>query len=236
MKRQATLGIILMDQAAALEGDWAELKKRRYNSPWAVQDPNFWQAELSTAIAAYTDSADVLAATPRAIRGIADAARRLDGNTDLIIGNCGFFWAARHELKGSTATPVFVSGLDLLDLALGSTKGPVGIVTYSKSALDLLLNEHPQYDRIKMVGLDDMPHWTAISATDFMAKDDWTFPGLADELSERLTEAMQPGHVLDGVTLLILECTALPNFREVIREVTTMPILDIVSFAEAALR
>jgi hypothetical protein len=58
---------------------------------------------------------------------------------------------------------------------------------------------------------------------------------MADEFVERLTEAFAEDGVLQGVGLLVLECTWLPEFRSTIRSVTSLPVLDIVHFAKSVL-
>lgn len=230
-----TLGIVLMEDDAAVEGSPQEFAARGVTKPWVVQDPDHWGLPIRTAVAAGATAGPLLGGEPDALRGVVEAVRRLDGKADLIIGNCGFMWAAREQLVGSTATPAVLSGLDLLDVALRMTSRSVGVVTYSASSLDPLLAGHPERERICRVGLEDLPDWAAISAPDFMERGGWSLDGLAAQLCERLARELADGGELADAGVLVLECTALPNLRSAIRSVTRMPVLDVVSFGAAAL-
>lgn len=230
-----TLGIVVMDDDEAREETSVELAARDGIPPWRMNDPSFWPVPFRTAVAHGAHIDGLLAATRGAVDGITNAVSRLDRQTDMIIGDCGFMWAATDHLT-ARSTPTLLSGLDLLDLALGMSNRSVGIISYDAAALDSLLSNHVQRERIRIVGLNDMSQWKAVGSAGYMKRTDWSIDGLVEQLMDRLSEAVCEGRTFDGVAVLILECTMLPDFRRAIRTVTNLPILDLITFTEAALK
>jgi len=237
MTEQPVLGIIQLDEDDATEESSTELAARDAVMPWLIEDPSFWPMPFERAIAKGANAADNKLPTPEAASGIVKAAQRLDGRTQMIIGNCGYMWASREHVRGATATPTLTSGLDFLDLALNMTNRPVGVLTWNAEPLVPLLRDHPGWDRLRLLGFSDLPDWRkAISLDTYRKPDGWTLDGMEEQFRDRLAEALGEGGVLEGVGILVVECTCVPNFRSAIRSVTTLPVLDIVSFTEAALR
>ncbi|MFF5987580.1 aspartate/glutamate racemase family protein [Prauserella flavalba] len=229
------VGVILMDDESAVEGTPAEQCDKEYLLPWAVQDPAAWPVPLHTVMAKGADSETLLQHTAGSVQSVVDSARKLDGQVQLIIGNCGFMWAAKEQVQELVGTPTITSGLDFLDLALGMTNQQVGLITYSAESLTALLKDHEQRDRLRILGLSDMPDWAAIAPADYMERGGWTMDGLREQLLDRLVHAFAENGELAGVKILVLECTGLANFRSEIRKVSRVPVLDIVSIAIAAI-
>lgn len=237
MTNQPVLGIVLLDEDDATEESSSELAERNAVMPWVIEDPTFWPVPFRRAIAKGADAAGNKLPTPEAAQGIRDAAKRLDGETQMIIGNCGYMWASREHVRGATATPMLTSGLDFLELALKMTSRSVGVLTWNDEPLIPLLRDHPGWDRMRLLGFGDLPDWKkAISLDDYMQPGGWTLDRMEEQFRERLAEAFGEGGVLEDVGILVVECTCVPNFRAAIRAVTSVPVLDLVYFTEAALR
>lgn len=233
---QMSLGVVLMDDHYAVEGGPAELAAVEFKYPWVMMsDDGFWGIPIHTAVARGADAPALLGASDAGAAAVAGAVERLDGRTQLILGNCGFMWSAARRISEGVKTPTITSALEFLDLALRMTSAPVGIMTYNAASLDLLLTDHPDRERIRVLGLSDLPAWSAVSAPDWLQRGGWTFVELEAQMLERLALARAPGGMFEPMTILILECTFLPSFRSRIRAVAAVPVLDIVSFAAAAL-
>lgn len=127
--------------------------------PFMVDDPALWPVALRKTVAKGADAASNKVPTPEAARGILEAAQQLDGQTDLIIGNCGYMWASRKHLYGKTSTPLLTSALEFLDLALRMTNRPIGIITWDAKPLMPLLNDQPGFERLRFVSISDLPDW-----------------------------------------------------------------------------
>jgi hypothetical protein len=236
MSKQPVLGIIALDVDDATEESSTELAQREAVTPWVIDDPSSWTVPFVKAIAHGANPADNKIPTPEAADGIVNAAERLDRRTQMIIGDCGYMWASSRHLRGVTATPTLTSGLDLLDLALGMTNRPVGVITWAVEPLVPLLRDHPGWERLRLVGLNDLPTWRrSVSLDDYMKPDGWTLDTLDAEFRNRLAEAFADGGAFADVGLLVVECTCVANFRSTIRSLTPLPVLDIVSFTTAAL-
>ncbi|MEM5461071.1 hypothetical protein VSR69_40645 [Paraburkholderia phytofirmans] len=205
--------------------------------PFMVDDPSFWPVPLCKTVAKGADAVGNKVPTPEAARGILEAARRLDGRTDLIIGGCGYMWASRKYLYGQTSTPVLTSSLEFLDLALRMTKLPVGIITWDAEPLVPLLQDQPGFERLRFVSIRDLPecmNWVLDPCAE-QEPCGWSKSRMAEQLAERLTKAFSEDGVFNEVGILVLECTLVPDFRKTIRAVTPVPVLDLLHFAKAAL-
>ncbi|WP_429568853.1 hypothetical protein [Paraburkholderia sp. JPY419] len=152
----------------------------------------------------------------------------------LIIGNCGYMWASRQSLYGNTATASITSALEFLDLALKMTNRPIGIITWDAKALVPLLRDCSGAERFRFLTVGDLLEWEKASA--YRELVGWSKEQMAQELAARLREAFGVNGVFNDVGVLVIECTLVPDFRPRIREITTLPILDLLTFARTALR
>ncbi|REG58627.1 hypothetical protein B0G80_1289 [Paraburkholderia sp. BL6669N2] len=227
------LGILHLETEDAVLESSVELEARHAVMPFSVGDPSFWTVPFLNEIATGAEPQGNKVPTDAASRGIVDAARRLDGKVQLIIGNCGFMWASRNVLYRTTSAATITSGLEFLDVALRITGRSVGIITWDVQALNKLLSGHPELERIRLLAVGDLPEWQ--KSWTYREPADWTKERMADELAERLSEAFGEGGVLRDISVLIFECTLVPDFRNVIRRFTAVPIFDLLQFAKAAL-
>lgn len=236
--RESTVGIVLLDDEGSIEGDSRDpADRRKMASPWTLTDPEAWDARIVTTIAKGVDSDGVLNGLGSTAEAVTAAVQRLQGIADVVIGGCGFFWRPAHGPMAAHATsvPTMLTVLDYLDFGGSVVGDTVGIVTYSPTSLSRLLSGHPLEASTRVVGLCDLPDWEAIGPTDYMTRGGWSMAGLEGQLLGRLESALQDGGELDGISSLLLECTALPNFRQGIRDLTTVPMYDVVQYATSAL-
>lgn len=233
-----TLGVALLENNN-LTADYGRYRSRDgvglgISEIGIFECPATWPVDSVYAIAKGGVSQAVLDGTDGASAGVVAAVRRLAPESDLVITNCGFFWRGWKLLRGTNQTPVLLSALDFLDLALGMTAGPVGVLVHSASSAAAMLSQHPGRTRLRIVGFNDLPSWLAIESPDFMSLDTWTFDSLRDEFLRRLQVELADGQLKEA-RLLILECTAMPMWRAEIRRLTNVPIFDVMSVAKALL-
>jgi hypothetical protein len=213
--------------------------------PWSAPPPaglppgffghrDFWPVPTVYTVARAATGSAVLAGEPAAIRDVVAAVERLDasGQCQLIVGSCGYFHAAHESL--CTATPVLLSGLDLLPLAMAGSARPVGILTYSAAATGELLRDHPDRDRLRVVGVDDRTNWAAISAADWITDPKWTIEGLRAELLDVVRYEVAHGRYTD-VGSVVLECTVMPQFRSDLIGALARPVWDVAAVARTLL-
>lgn len=191
--------------------------------------PNFWPVPIAHAIAETTgsDTSDGLDSYRLAI---ADAVNRLAPHCDLIVGNCGYMYYARSVVQSET--PTLLSALELLPYALGSSTRPIGVLTFDKKLTDQMLADHPGVSRLRIVGVSDQPNWSALWDRDW-------YPRLCtDELRREILEVClrerQTGAFTE-IGSLILECTAMPQFRADIVAAIRVPTWDIAAVAKSLL-
>jgi len=164
--------------------------------------------------------------TPEAVRGVVDAIARLDGHCDVILGGCGYFGAAWDALPHKPSTPTLLSALDLLDDALASSARDVAVLSMSGPAATDFVSGRPDAGRVRVIGLDGIGDCSKFAPSDWATNPAWTLAGLEAGLREVLEPAAAAGGALEGVASVLLECTVLPQFRSVIREFTSAPIVD----------
>ncbi|UFW51338.1 MULTISPECIES: hypothetical protein [Bradyrhizobium] len=236
-RKQPVLGIIQLDSVHAIEGSSAELLDRGDVMPFLIADPSLWHLPFQSVIARGADSVANKVPTPEAVSGIIGAASRLDSQVQLIIGGCGYMWASRKHLYGRTSTAALTSGLEFLSLALRMTNKPVGIITWDATSLVSMLEDHPGSERFRFVSVGDLTEWsnawTCRSA--YQKPGGWTKERMAQQFAEQLAEAFADDGVFKDVGVLVIECMLVPDFRETIRTVTSLPVLDLIYFAKAAL-
>ncbi|MGY4183092.1 hypothetical protein ACVIHH_008383 [Bradyrhizobium sp. USDA 4518] len=198
--------------------------------------PNFWPFPIAHALAG-TRPEVLCEGKPEAIKFIAkniqDAVDRLAPHCDLIVGNCGYMYYVRSAVQSET--PTLLSALELLPYALGSSTRPVGILTFDKKFTEQMMADHPDVTRLRIVGLSDLPNWSAFWDRDWYVKN----PRVStDELRRELLEVClrerQTGAFTE-IGSVVLECTAMPQFRADIVAAIRVPTWDIAGFAKSLL-
>jgi hypothetical protein len=231
-----TLGVVLLDCDHYTDrfGRFEPTDERGLGSLPAgfFESPATWPVSTVFAVAPGAQPNETIRGTLQATEGLVESVGALAPHCDLIVADCGFFWAARARARLSGTT--LISGLDLLDLAGVMTSQPIGLLTFSEQDVRNLLADHPLYDRLRVVGLIDQPNWNALDDTAFGDSGKWTVAGLRDELLHVVAQELRDGAFKDA-GVLVLECTCLPQFRADLRGLTTLPILDAASVAKMAL-
>jgi hypothetical protein len=194
--------------------------------------PDFWPVPTAFAVARDATGSSILELDKQAVRSVIDAIGRLAPLCDLIVGSCGYFVAALPFV--TVETPLLLSSLQLLDAALRSSSRPLGVLTYNRSSTEKILADHPERDRLRVVGLDHMPAWGTISRPDWITARQWTEKALRTELLE-ICERERRGGALRDIGGIVLECTALPQFRSDIFEVLLCPVWDVSAIAKTLL-
>lgn len=200
-------------------------------NPGFFGHPATWPTPTVFAIAAGATAGAAADGDPAAMRGVAAAVERLDGRCDLILGGCGFFARAWDYIDRPPTTPALLSGLDLLGVALASTRRDVAVISFSDGPGRRFVEERGVADRVRVLGISPAGDWPLIGRSDWATAPAWTVDGLVAGLRETLANACSPGGTLDGVGGIILECTILPQFRSIITEYTNAPVYDAGSMA-----
>lgn len=132
----------------------------------------------------------------------------------------------------SDNTVRLLSALELLPYALASSSRPVGILTFDKRLTEQMLADHPDASRLRIVGLSDQANWSNFWAPDWYAKKlRASTDALRRELLEVCLRERQTGAFTEIVSL-VLECTAMPQFRADIVAAIRVPTWDIAAFAK----
>ncbi|MCK1354251.1 hypothetical protein IVB56_25150 [Bradyrhizobium sp. CW7] len=169
---------------------------------------------------------------PEAIKAVADAVDRLAPHCDLIVGNCGYMYYARSAVQSET--PTLLSALELLPYALASSTRPVGILTFDKKHTEVMLAAHPDLSRLRIVGLSDLPSWSALWQSDWYAKNPWRTDEFRREILEVCLRERQIGAFTE-IGSLLLECTGTLQFKADVVAAIRVPTWDIAAFAKSLL-
>ncbi|UPJ79257.1 hypothetical protein IVB16_31425 [Bradyrhizobium sp. 183] len=192
--------------------------------------PDFWPVPTAFAIAPGSTGSALIEGKPAAVEAIAKAVDRLAPHCDLIVGNCGYMYYARSAVRSKT--PTLLSALQLIPYALESTIRPVGILTFNKDLTQKMLAGHQDFSRLRIVGVSDLPNWSAISHRDFLARFD--VEACRREIIEVCLQERETGAFTD-IGSIVLECTAMPQYRADIVAAVELPTWDIAAFAKTLL-
>lgn len=224
---QPSLGVILLDlgyEDEELSCSPQSAEPRFGSLPEGfLEHPGTWALPTVFRVAKGCTIDEMAAGSDVAGEGLRQAASALAPRVDLITADCAWTWFRRDDLRG-VGTPVLSSGLALLDVARGMSENVV-IAALSRTILLGLMKELPP--GVRIVGLDDAPEWTRFHdyEPDMSPPIDRELMG--DELLDRMRSDFathgQPGAV-------VLECTALPQFRDLLIAEFGIPVLDMLSF------
>lgn len=196
--------------------------------------PASWPVPTAFAVASGAGATATVRGEPSAGEGVRAAVEHLSDFSDLIIGDCGFFWAARRHAALPRSVPTLISAVDLLEIAGKVTEREIGVLTFSAPHCEELLSKHPMRDRLRIVGVSDQPNWALLAEEDYAVNPAWSSSALERELTERLSNSRADG-TLSDIGALVLECTVMPQFRKALRSVASLPIFDLASTAVALL-
>ena len=238
-RRAQTVGVVLLESAHAvdtldLDDPFAWVPPPGL-TPGFFGHPGAWPVPALFAVARNASAAAAAVGDAAASRGVAEAVARLEGRCDLIVGGCGFFAYAWEAIGSPPATPTLLSGLDLLDGALRASARDVAVLSFGASAARRFLDRRADRERLRAVGLTPAGDWPKVGVPDYATNPQWTLEGLEAGIREVMERETRPGGALDGIGALVIECTVAPQFRRVLREYVTVPILDASTAAIAML-
>jgi hypothetical protein len=141
--------------------------------------------------------------------------------------SCGFLAMFQREMAAALDVPVFTSSLLQVPFAhtIMGNRGKVGILTARKQSLTEKHFKGVGMENIPKAieGMDDMEEFTSVFIENKVEMD--------FELSRR--EMGLKAKILvennPDVNVIVMECTNMPPFRDVVKEVTGLPVFDIVT-------
>lgn len=148
-----------------------------------------------------------------------------------ITGNCGFMMRHQDAVRNSVDVPVFLSSLLLAPMLLAclNDSSKLGIVTASATSLsDDLLQEAGivGLDRIVMADLGDKPRFKS----GYMDCTEVADVQMIEQETLDASRELVAAH--PEVALILLECTALPEFAAKIQRIVKVPVIDTVSLVD----
>lgn len=199
-----------------------------------VTNPGTWPWPVQYRVVDGVDNDVALQGRDGLSSSVQHAVASLEGQCDLIVGNCGFFWRASTRLSAASTTPVLLSALDVVDVATRMSSEPVGVLTYSEADCAEMLAGHPAVERLRIVGYGDLPAWKTLLPTDWVQRREWSVEALRDQFIERTDHELTTGRLVEA-RVIVLECTVMPQFRKDLRQLTRVPIFDILALARSML-
>ncbi len=139
-------------------------------------------------------------------------------------------FAARLDPAIKLPAATLTSGLELIPHAAELVTGPIGVLTIAKADVERLLADHPLRSRLKIVELQHLPGWNVFVETTVVSEEPIDMEPVRESFTSYVGEQLASGE-LEGVEALVLECTVLPQLRPQLRELTSVPIFDVLSYA-----
>lgn len=233
------LGVVLLDAEHYVETlDWEDPSAWEPPAglgPGFLSHPAYWPLPTVFAVARGATSEAAAERRPEAVRGVADAVRRLDGRCRMIVGTCGHFGDAWAELDPRPETPTILSALDVLPDALRWSRRDVLVLTMTTAPGRRSLAGTPGSTRVRVLGMDGAGDWSKMDRPDWVTHRDWSEDGLESGLRAVLERESGAGGALDAVGCVLLVCTILPQFTAVIRKYTDAPLVHVGSLVETLL-
>ena len=225
------IGVVLLDydHYSADRGDFEPSDAQGVGllQPGFFESPASWPLPTSYIVARGATASATVAGEAVARQAFAACARELRERCSVVVADCGFMWAARRDADIELPSGVVTSGLELIPHAAQLVSGPVGVLTYSKPDLERLLADYPLAERLRLGELQRLPGWDIFINPD--PTDGLDMGRVGDALVEYLRGQLTDGDLVD-VEALVLECTVLPQLRPRLREVTSLPILDAMTY------
>lgn len=229
------LGVVLLESPHAVETlgfpDPFGVPAPPDLSPISMGHVDFWQVPTAYAVAERATTETLLSGDHEAIAGVKSAVNRLAAHCDLIVGNCGYMYVAGTQINPEK--PTILSALQFLRIALESTEAPVGIITFDRSGTERLLRDHPQRDRLRILGLNTMPGWASVAEPGGLSEKRLDVDRLRTEILELCLREKQPTGIFKDIGSAILQCTLTPVFRPIIAAALAAPIWDLATTAHA---
>ncbi len=158
-----------------------------------------------------------------------DAARHLEREgVRAITGSCGFLALFQRELSDAVNIPVFTSSLIQVPFAYSLTgaKGPVGVLTASKSGLTQKHFEAVGAGHIP-VSVQGMEHHPEFY--DVIVQGNRSEMDIAKIEAEVLASALELQMKTPEMASLVLECTDMPPYAHILQSALKIPVFDLTT-------
>ena len=161
------------------------------------------------------------------------ALRRLETSGCIgITGDCGFMMAYQIRIRRLTTLPVFMSSLLQAPIveAMFQKEERIMIVTANEHSLTTNLNHLltkcgigvQDTNRFVVVGCESLPSFQTITTGNATIN----YKSLSKELNEHIFHKLT---MFPNVKCILLECTELPAYSDLIRKRTHLPVFDAVT-------
>ena len=222
-----TLGLLVLDDPKYEQDEYHYTSTDQLGAdrrpPGFLGNPRTWAFDLIIRVARGCSAVESALATDLARQGMRRAAEALGDRVDVITTNCAYTWFFRNAFETAIA-PVIPSSLALLDVA-SRAGGPVAIVVSHTPNFQRLIGEVPSGSRI--VPLEDFHEWHRFHEGLESEQEPLSQQRMANELCEAIdVDFAQNG----GAKSIVLECTGLPQFRQMINQRHGVPVYDLVGF------
>ncbi len=167
--------------------------------------------------------------TPDKLPPILAAAKRLeDQGVMAITGSCGFLALFQTEIAKAVSVPVFVSSLLQVPLAYQMTRAPVGVLTASAPALTSKHIAGAGAGSVPIVvqGLEDTEEFASV-----ILRNERTEMDLSKMEEEVLNAGLKLIRRAPEIKSVVLECTDLPPYAQILQEALNRPIFDLTTLA-----
>lgn len=163
---------------------------------------------------------------PSLIQPFIKAGKELEAKgVRVITTSCGFLALFQKDIQKHLSVPFISSSLLQIPLVHHMSGGVVGVLTAKKSSLTKRHFEGVGADHVPLVtyGMDDKPAFTnaIIEETEALQMD-----LVEQEMKEAVREMLD---AYPNIRSIVLECTNMPPYREALKEVTNLPIFDILT-------
>lgn len=144
-----------------------------------------------------------------------------------ITTSCGFLALFQQEIQSQLHAPFYSSSLMQIPLVHMLSGGKVGVLTARRKSLTVnhLQSVMAHQTPVAIEGMDDMPAFTTAIVDETHALD---MKKVSVEMKQAVTRLLD-NH--PDVKAIVLECTNMPPYKRFIKEVTDLPVFDIVTLS-----
>jgi len=157
---------------------------------------------------------------------VAHARTLVEEGADVLTCNCGFAVTFQDAIVTQARRPAITSSLLLVPLLARVFGSPVGVLTYDAAQLDAARRQAAGWAADLAVAVADVQHseaWRALGAV--------TPPSLdLDVMREDLLTTARALSRGASPTVLLLECTGMFPFAQILRDYSEVPVFDLNDF------
>lgn len=166
-------------------------------------------------------------ADPTLIEPFIAAAKELEAaGCEIIATSCGFLSIFHRQLQEAVSAQMLTSSLLQVKTAseIINADQKVAILTYKKSALNSNHFKGVDIDQLDKVvfGMDDCPYFSGY----ILGTQSLEFEKVADEMRSISKKIVTEN---DDIGAVVLECTNMPPYVDIVKEETGLPVYDILT-------